>query len=145
MAPPLGKYELKGMYELKGTYQAAPCFWVFFPSGRGGSYFKALLFQLLSLSDSGHNPLIHHYVGQSHAQGFCMLWEWNLLFFSRAQRAPSLHGCLGPKGMSWRLKCHLLGYSKMLGSTGLKIQQYQTSLSISDLIFLLNFLIPYSP
>lgn len=146
MAPPLDQYELKGIYELKGTYQAAPSFWVlFFTSGRGGSCFKALLFQLISLSDLRHNPLIHHCVGPSHAQDFCMLWEWNLLFFSRAQGAPSLHGCLHPKGMSWRLKCHLLGYSKTLGNTGLKIQQYQASLWISDLVFLLNFLTPYSP
>lgn len=41
---------------------------VFSPSGRGGSYFKALIFQLISLSGLGQNPLIHHCVGPSHAQ-----------------------------------------------------------------------------
>lgn len=86
MVPPLDQHVLL-MSELKGAHQAVVRLllvsgWRFFPSGRGGSCIKALLFQLINLSDSGQNPLIHGCLGPPHVQGFCMLWEWNLLFLA---------------------------------------------------------------
>lgn len=41
--------------------------------------------------------------------------------------------------MSWRVKCHLLGCSKALGTRGLKITQYHTLPWISDFVYLLIF------